>query len=638
MPDIDIKRGYEVLPDNNVRFGIRITNNTDYAISDVEIILDYTESLFDLEGDKVQKLGNIPPTIPRTAKYILKPLGCVHKENIEATILYRDHKWEKHVVTMRPREVHCVCPFLKEKTITQNEFYDRSKAGHSTEAGLNFQGVNVEQLTSFMSQICRNRLYKVDEYSIEGGKILYLAGESIGEKAYYLLTAYIKENEGLTQVMLRAVSDKPHGLNGFLKEIGDNLRHVVSTVQSAREIGVIKKEQVINIIDSVVQRTTFAGGEGVASVNIKDSVVQRTEIKGDGEKKISEEERLRKEREKQGHITSKTEELKPQKEEEGTSLKKFFAVALVLGVLLLGYWVLAPGATDGSETLESTPLPTPKVGSTVSPTPTITPAAITAQPTVSISSETATYSTISPPVNNLPDGYEYLGSLPISDYNELSENIIESIEGAYRDRDNFDVFLDIIKLDSESAAVNFILNYKAQFVQLLTGDRFTSFLLNGQGGTIIKTYRFSGGTQVPRYQIIWNHRNIVVIVRSNSNLENSAFDLATVVIEASPTSTVTVEQTATSTATIGPQEYLIRIDSYMFIPVGDMEINVGDTVIWRNFEDSKQARYLVNENGIWDGSQFLTYMQSTGYTFNEPGIYTFYLQGRESKKMNIKVV
>ncbi|MCJ7625094.1 MAG: hypothetical protein MUO76_16460, partial [Anaerolineaceae bacterium] len=373
MPDIDIKRGYEVLPDNNVRFGIRITNNTDDAISDVEIILDYTESLFDLEGGKVQKLGNIPPTIPRTAKYLLKPLGCVHKENIEATIMYRDHKWEKHVVTMRPKEVHCVCPFLKEKTITQNEFYDLSNAGHSVEAGLNFQGVNVEQLTSFMTQICRNRLYKVDEYSIESGKILYLAGESIGEKAYYLLTAFIKENEGLMQVMLRAVSDKPHGLNGFLNEIVDNLRHVVSTVQSAREIGVIKKEQVINIIDSVVQRTTFAGGEGSASVNIKDSVVQRTEIKGDEKKKISEEERLRKEKEKQERIAREREELNPQKKKDGFSFKKFFAVALVLGVLLLGYWVLEPGATDGHETLKSSPLPTPNIVPNVAQTSKVTP-------------------------------------------------------------------------------------------------------------------------------------------------------------------------------------------------------------------------------------------------------------------------
>jgi glycine betaine/proline transport system substrate-binding protein len=84
MPDIDIKRGYEVLPDNNVRFGIKVTNNADFAISDVEIILDFTLSLFDLEGDKIQNLGNIPPNISRTAKFILKPKGPHCKIHIKA--------------------------------------------------------------------------------------------------------------------------------------------------------------------------------------------------------------------------------------------------------------------------------------------------------------------------------------------------------------------------------------------------------------------------------------------------------------------------------------------------------------------------------------------------------------------------
>ena len=281
MSDIEIKRGYEVLQDNSVKFGIRIINNSDFAISDVEVLLDYTESLFNLEGNKIQKLGNIPPTIARTAKFIIKPLGCVHKENIGATILYKDYKWVKHVESMHPKEVHCVCPFLKEMSITRSKFLELSTAGHSIEAGINFEGVTVDQLTSFLMQTCTNRLYKVDEYSIEGGRILYLASESIGEKAYYLLTAIIKENGGLTQVMLRAVSDKSYGLNGFMNEITADLRHVVNTVQSAHEIGVIRKEQVINIIDSVVQRSSFggsSGNEGAASVNIRDSVVQRTKF------------------------------------------------------------------------------------------------------------------------------------------------------------------------------------------------------------------------------------------------------------------------------------------------------------------------------------------------------------------------
>jgi len=87
--------------------------------------------------------------------------------------------------------------------------------------------------------------------------------------------------------MLRAVSDKSHGLNGFMNEITADLRHVVNTVQSAHEIGVIRKEQVINIIDSVVQRSSFGGGEGAASVNIKDSVVQRTEFNSGNDGKSS---------------------------------------------------------------------------------------------------------------------------------------------------------------------------------------------------------------------------------------------------------------------------------------------------------------------------------------------------------------
>jgi len=176
--------------------------------------------------------------------------------------------------------------------MNRGEFFELSESGHTAEAGLDFQGVDAARITSFLLQTCKSRHYKVDEHTIEGGTILYLASGSIGEKAYYLLTAYIKETDGLTRVMLRAVSDKSHGLNGFLNEIVGSIRHIVSTVQSGREIGIIRKEQVINIIDSVVQRTTFGGGEGAAEVNIEGSVVQRTEFKGDGEQKRREEEKI----------------------------------------------------------------------------------------------------------------------------------------------------------------------------------------------------------------------------------------------------------------------------------------------------------------------------------------------------------
>lgn len=203
--------------------------------------------------------------------------------------------------------------------------------------------------------------------------MLYLASESIGEKAYYLLTALIKEDDdGLTQVMLRVASDKSHGLNGFLNETVAELRHVVSTVQSAQEIGIIKKQQVINIIDSIVQRSNFgeAGGEKNVSVNIQGSLVQRTEFNAGEDKKIDEE-RLRKEKEQlesERKEKEKLEELRKQKEkkaQEYARLKKeardeqeritkkknknrtnIFMLAIIFGAMFFGFVMFAPSSND----------------------------------------------------------------------------------------------------------------------------------------------------------------------------------------------------------------------------------------------------------------------------------------------------
>ena len=333
MADIEIKRGYEVLSDNNVRFGIRVINNSDSAILDVEVILDYSESLFDLEDSKVRKLDTIPPAVPRTAKFVLKPRGCIHKEEIAATIRYKDHQWNRHTLEMQPKEVHCVCPFLKEKSITRADFLTLLDSGYIEERGINFEGITVDKVVDFLYHTCKNRLYHVDDFPIENGTILYLAGDALGEKAYYLLTAVVKEYEGVTQVLLRANSDKSHGLNGFLNEILDNLRHLVLSAE-AREIGIIKKEQVINIIDSVVQKTTFAGGEGAASVNIEGSVVHRTEIRDDGAKRRREteerrareeaerKERAREEAERKERARARQEEERLQREEEGRKARE----------------------------------------------------------------------------------------------------------------------------------------------------------------------------------------------------------------------------------------------------------------------------------------------------------------------------
>jgi glycine betaine/proline transport system substrate-binding protein len=276
---IEILRDYSVLSNNDIKFGIRLINNTDFVIIDADTILDYTKNLFSMKDSEIQHLGNITPNGKRTATYLLKPLGCIHNEQINAIITYKDHTGKKQTIHMRPKEVHCVCPFLKEKPMGEGEYSRLAAGSEFVQEGISFKGISVDDLTTFMGETCRHTLHKVREYDIEGKKVIYLSGESVGEKAYYLLTAVIQDYKGLTQIVLRAHSDKKYGLNGFMNEIADSLRHLVGSVQNAKEIGIIENTQVINIIDSVVQRTNFNMGDGGnAKVNIKDSVVQRSKI------------------------------------------------------------------------------------------------------------------------------------------------------------------------------------------------------------------------------------------------------------------------------------------------------------------------------------------------------------------------
>lgn len=238
--EIYIKRGYEILPDNNVVFGIRITNNTDLVISDVQVILDYNESLFKLHEDRILKLASVPPGTALIAKFTLKPTGCVHNEKFEASIIYRDPKWEKHMLDMRPKEVHCICPFLRAKTITKNEFVQLSGTEYAADSSINFEGISAGQIRALLIQTCATHLGTVDEYTVAEGNILHFSGEAMGENTHYLLTALIKENEGLTQVIFRAVSNKKEGIQGFLNEIMSGLKHLANTGNSAKEIGFVK--------------------------------------------------------------------------------------------------------------------------------------------------------------------------------------------------------------------------------------------------------------------------------------------------------------------------------------------------------------------------------------------------------------
>ncbi|MDP2844828.1 MAG: SUMF1/EgtB/PvdO family nonheme iron enzyme, partial [Candidatus Methanoperedens sp.] len=90
----------------------------------------------------------------------------------------------------------------------------------------------------------------------------------------------------------------------------------------------------------------------------------------DAERRESERQKTRQEEER---IAKEREKLSVSEKKAGISQIKFLAVALLLGVVLIGYWMLAPGESNAPESSKSTPIPTPKSTATTIQTPKVTP-------------------------------------------------------------------------------------------------------------------------------------------------------------------------------------------------------------------------------------------------------------------------
>lgn len=83
-----------------------------------------------------------------------------------------------------------------------------------------------------------------------------------------------------------------------------------------------------------------------------------------------------------------------------------------------------------------------------------------------------------------------------------------------------------------------------------------------------------------------------------------------------------------------PETYLVRLRNYLFIP-SELEVNTGDIVVWRNFEESGVFT-LNSEEGLFE-DQRLGYGNTLNYTFNETGSYNFNARGYPNMQMTITV-
>ncbi|MCC4765334.1 cell surface lipoprotein [Methanosarcina sp. DH1] len=83
-----------------------------------------------------------------------------------------------------------------------------------------------------------------------------------------------------------------------------------------------------------------------------------------------------------------------------------------------------------------------------------------------------------------------------------------------------------------------------------------------------------------------------------------------------------------------PTSHLVRLKNYLMIP-SSLKINIGDTVVWRNYQESSVLTLTSKERLFED--QRLVYGNTLEYTFNESGSYNFSVKGYPKMQTTITV-
>jgi plastocyanin len=83
-----------------------------------------------------------------------------------------------------------------------------------------------------------------------------------------------------------------------------------------------------------------------------------------------------------------------------------------------------------------------------------------------------------------------------------------------------------------------------------------------------------------------------------------------------------------------PTSHPVRLKDYLMIP-STLKINTGDTVVWKNYQESSMLTLTSREHLFED--QRLAYGNTMKYTFDEPGTYNFSVKGYPKMQMTITV-
>ena len=188
-----------------------------------------------------------------------EPVAAVEAEVLEAPAAARGVQLGKGEYRLERKKMESG---IAAYPLAEGAYVQMEKRLWHRQCGFTFRGIGLEAATGRVEENCRE-MAAVARHDFEMERILLYSFVLGGVQ--FLMTVVIKEEEGIVHLLLKLYSDSRDSLPPTLERIAGLIRYLVSSEADAREVEKVEIRKVINIIDSIVQRSSIgSGGEGDA--------------------------------------------------------------------------------------------------------------------------------------------------------------------------------------------------------------------------------------------------------------------------------------------------------------------------------------------------------------------------------------
>ncbi len=311
-PDVEMRAYFDQKPvlGKQSHFVIFVRNRSDSDISDVRLILVFPVEIKvnPVSGYSIKRIGpgeeegfvfRILPTV--IGKTLLRPsvIYVQGKESYEEAMkpFFIEESLEiprdKNMGNLSPsrvspeamRKLTSVQEAKREmsrkfekKTLSEPDYIRRKENLFSCSRGFSLKDVRLPEVISNVREEMRD-FYPVGEHKSGDHCLLLYSARSDEDKRLVLVTFLIKEVKGIVHVALKLYTNREKGMKEFADRFTDVMRFTISTLNLATEVQKVEIKEIVNIIDSVVQRSNIGRDDTEdrnKKIKIKDSLVQKT--------------------------------------------------------------------------------------------------------------------------------------------------------------------------------------------------------------------------------------------------------------------------------------------------------------------------------------------------------------------------